>query len=320
MGCQPDGMHGPCPGGSFRMDPTLLAPSAAADHAVPPPSRPNTMTGRRRGWNRRRGPAAAAGACGNNPSVPQVVGEPIAVAFAGDGTLVVQSREPAMLALPGGATDRAVRPISQRDTGHLVFHANAGGSLACASCHAEGNDDGRVWNFTCEGPRRTQSLHGRPARHRAVPLERRRGRHHRLMEDVFVGRMSGPLLAPDQTDALLTWIDSQPRPLRTAPGECRGGRARPRAVQRRAARAPAPPATRARASPTTQTVDVGTGGAFQVPSLVGIGTRGPFMHNGCAKTLRDRFDPACGGGDRHGITSDLTDGQISDLVAYLESI
>ena len=38
-----------------------------------------------------------------------------------------------------------------------------------------------------------------------------------------------------------------------------------------------------------QTVDVGTGAPFQVPSLVGVGTRGPFMHDGCAKTLDDRF-------------------------------
>ena len=62
-----------------------------------------------------------------------------------------------MLAMPGGVTI-TLSTISRKDTGHLVFHSNAGGSLACASCHAEGNDDGRIWNFTCQGPRRTQSL------------------------------------------------------------------------------------------------------------------------------------------------------------------
>ena len=64
-----------------------------------------------------------------------------------------------MLALAAAAARSSCRPSSRADTGHLIFHANAGGGLACASCHAEGNDDGRVWNFTCEGPRRTQSLH-----------------------------------------------------------------------------------------------------------------------------------------------------------------
>jgi len=54
---------------------------------------------------------------------------------------------------------------------------------------------------------------------------------------------------------------------------------------------------------------------------VGIGTRGPFMHNGCAATLADRLtDPTCGGGDKHGGTSSLTPDQMSDLLAYLNSI
>ena len=43
------------------------------------------------------------------------------------------------------------------------------------------------------------------------------------------------------------------------------------------------------------------------------------MHDGCAKTLADRFG-ACGGGDAHGVTSTLTQAQLADLVAYLESL
>ena len=37
------------------------------------------------------------------------------------------------------------------------------------------------------------------------------------------------------------------------------------------------------------------------------------MHDGCAPTLKDRFGP-CGGGDKHGVTSKLTSGQVDDLV------
>jgi cytochrome c peroxidase len=68
--------------------------------------------------------------------------------------------------------------------------------------------------------------------------------------------------------------------------------------------------------------DVGTepGHELQVPSLHGIGYRAPFIHTGCAPTLQDRFDPSCGGGDMHGHTSQLDDGQIGDLVAYLRSL
>ena len=55
--------------------------------------------------------------------------------------------------------------------------------------------------------------------------------------------------------------------------------------------------------------------------LVGIASRAPFMHDGCAKTLKERFtNTACGGGDQHGKTSQLSDAQLDDLVAYLESL
>ena len=67
------------------------------------------------------------------------------------------------------------------------------------------------------------------------------------------------------------------------------------------------------------TVDVGTGGAFQVPSLVGVGWRQPLMHAGCARTLIDRFDPECGGA-YHGDTRTLAPARIQDLVDFLETL
>ena len=69
------------------------------------------------------------------------------------------------------------------------------------------------------------------------------------------------------------------------------------------------------------TVAVGTGDSFQVPGLHGVGWRAPYMHDGCAATLADRFtDPSCGGGDQHGMTSQLTDSDRNDLIAYLQSL
>jgi hypothetical protein len=59
---------------------------------------------------------------------------------------------------------------------------------------------------------------------------------------------------------------------------------------------------------------------LQVPSLRGLGLRAPFMHDGCAKTLEERFTSDCGGGDKHGHTSHLTSAEISDLTAYLRSL
>jgi cytochrome c peroxidase len=69
------------------------------------------------------------------------------------------------------------------------------------------------------------------------------------------------------------------------------------------------------------TVDVGTGGPLQVPSLVGVSFRTPLMHNGCAATLANRFDRDCGGSDdRHGVISHLGPAERSDLTAYLGTL
>ncbi len=292
IGCKPDGTHGPC----LANGTTLIDTSSGTSV---------TTTG-----------------C---PPDSQTVGQPIAVAFAGDGGVVVQSREPAMLALADG-TLIGLSSQSRADTGHFFFHANAGGFVACASCHIEGDDDGRVWNFGCgadttvapTGPRRTQSLQTglrgtEPFHWNGDEID-----FTQLMKDVFVTRMSGPMLGTPTMDALVSWIDAQPRPRRPPA-------ANPTAVQRGAALfndtqnvGCVTCHSGARFS-NNQTVDVGTGRAFQVPSLLGIGTRGPFMHDGCAATLRDRFNPACGGA-RHGVTSNLSPAQLDDLVAYLQSL
>jgi hypothetical protein len=266
------------------------------------------------------GPTGAGGfqGCGiTDPTVPQVVGQPIAVAFDGAGNIVVQSREPAMLAFADG-NNVTLSTISRADTGHTLFHANSGGFLACASCHSEGNEDGRTWNFNCEGPRRTQSvqtgLQGTEPFHWGGDEKN----FPQLMTDVFVGRMSGPTLSDDQGSALLSWLDAQPRAAKPAPVD-------PAAVTRGQLlfADPSHGCALCHSGPhftNNQTVDVGTGGAFQVPSLIGVGSRAPYIHDGCAKTLTDRFDPACGGGDQHGITSNLSAAQVSDLVAYLGTI
>jgi DNA-binding beta-propeller fold protein YncE len=333
VGCSTDGQHAPCVplggffGGTagsvgsvgsvgtssdamFPTDPSgaggsagASAPGTSDTAPAPPPSFIQTTCGQDNGVP-------------TDPHVPQVVGEPIAVSFAANSDVVVQSREPAVLSFPGGAPI-TLSTESRADTGHMLFHANAGGFIACASCHAEGNDDARVWRFACEGERRTQSMQ--------VGLRGTEPFHWggdemnfpQLVSDVFVGRMSGPQLEPQQTDATLRWIDAQPRIARAAvtmtPSIERG-----RALFNN----PTAACSTCHNGPSltnNMTVDVGTGGKFQVPSLIGIGTRGPFMHNGCATTLKDRFG-ACGGGDKHGVTSKLAAPQIDDLVAYLKTL
>jgi CxxC motif-containing protein (DUF1111 family) len=67
-------------------------------------------------------------------------------------------------------------------------------------------------------------------------------------------------------------------------------------------------------------VDVGTGATFKVPSLRGVGFRAPFMHDGCAASLANRFG-ACGGtGDKHGHIAALGDPDRAALIAFLDTL
>lgn len=329
VGCQPDGKHGPClpspffgggtggatspgtGGGGFFGTGGVSGAAGAQGTSTPDGGA---------GGSGGAGPAPEDACSSTGPAggVPVVRGEPVAVAFDGAGAVLVQTREPAALFLASGVrVDLSTE--SRADTGHTVFHGNAGGFVACASCHPEGSDDGRVWDFSCEGRRRTQSL--------AVPLAGTEPFHwggdmksfSQIMSNVFIGRMSGPKLAPEQTDATFAWIDRHPRPVAAPAGE-------PAAVERGRVLFHDDPklacATCHAGAKLTNNlnVDVGTGGAVQVPSLRGVGARAPFMHDGCAKTLADRFNPACGGGDKHGVTSGLTPTQIADLVSYMETL
>ncbi len=246
-----------------------------------------------------------------------VHGQVVAVAYAPDDRLVVQTREPATLQLPSAGATIAFEGESREDTGHRLFHSGAGAFVACASCHPEGGDDGHVWNFTPLGPRRTQNLHGGLAGTAPFHWDGDMATFAQLASEVFAQRMSGGALLPDQVAALERWATSQPAVPTSAPADTA-------AVERGRAvfDDPTVGCATCHGGPlftNSVTVNVGTGAAFQVPSLRGVAARTPLLHNGCAATLRDRFG-GCGGGDSHGHTSQLTAAQIDDLVAYLDTL
>lgn len=271
------------------------------------------------------GPAPATDLLPASPSpVRQPTGEVVAVAYDTRGHLLVQTRQPATIQIVTAGPAAIILSREDRtDTGHGVFHANSGGGLACASCHPEGGDDGRTWKFVGKDgktiePRRTQNLHGGVLATAPFHWNGDLRDVGALMTEVFVKRMGGPQLDAPYLDVLKGWMDTIP--------------ALPKPVA-----ADAMPAERGRALfndasvgcatchatallTNNTTVDVGTGGRFQVPSLRGIGWRAPFMHNGCAGTLRDRFTAPCSGGDKHGVTSKLSATQLDDLVAYMETL
>jgi mono/diheme cytochrome c family protein len=241
------------------------------------------------------------------------------------GSWVVQSRESALLtvvrrASVGGGAEATVISLggdSVRDTGHDIFHQDAGGGIACASCHPEGAEDGHVWHFSQLGSRRTQALH--------IGLDGTAPFHWggdqpdiaHLMTDVFIGRMGGVYQSNERLSALTRFLFSlQPPAAPVVTDEA--------AVERgrqlfQSADVGCGTCHSGEKLTNNRSVDVGTGGVLQVPSLRGIVYRAPFMHNGCALTLRSRFDASCGG-SAHGKTAGLAPDAIDDLVAYLRTL
>jgi mono/diheme cytochrome c family protein len=252
----------------------------------------------------------------------RIEGQPTAVAFVSPWLLAVQEREPAAISFVDIRLQTAVpqrldllQP-TRNDTGHTLFHLTTGAGLACASCHAEAGDDGHVWTFHGIGPRRTQNLRGGILGSEPFHWNGDMKDFPTLVNEVFVGRMTAPQPTVEQADALAKWIDRQPL-LHATPDDMTAV-ARGKTLFESEAVGCTKCHSGARFS-NNESADVGTGAMLQVPSLRAISFRAPFMHNGCAPSLIERFSP-CGGGDKHGNTSQLQAEQVSDLVAYLESL
>lgn len=259
------------------------------------------------------------GTCLSNQTGAFVQGEPIAVAFDG-GTLLAQTREPATLVFVDSGQVIKLGGESRKDTGHEMFHKNPGGfsPLACASCHPEGREDGLTWNFNPIGVRRTQLISGGILATAPLHWDGDMGDLDAIMGEVFVKRMGGLAQGPRRIRAFSKWIDQLPTVPLAAPEDAE-------AVARgeelfNDAKVGCATCHGGASLTNNKTVAVGTGKAFQVPTLRNLADRAPYMHDGCAPTLRDRFNPACGGGDQHGVTSHLSEAQIDDLVAYLETL
>jgi DNA-binding beta-propeller fold protein YncE len=251
-------------------------------------------------------------------------GTPVAVAWAKDGTLWAQTREPAGLQRVRLPTDTNTAPVAVRlslesrdDPGHDFFHHQSGKLLACASCHPEGGEDGRTWQlqaFPNGGPRRTQSLRSHVLARAPFHWTADKPTMNDLLADVFVMRMGGMPPTPSTVQSFSDWIDQVQRiPIAVATNSDAVARGALLFTQDdRCTSCHSGPAYT-----NLKKFDVGTGSTLKVPSLVGVSSRLPLMHDGCAATLADRFGP-CGGGGH--ASNDLTDGNVADLVAFLKTL
>lgn len=249
----------------------------------------------------------------------------VAVAFDAYDLLYVQGRYPAFLHIikpvafgsvaDGSETIISMNDDPRRDLGHEWFHAELDDSgVSCAACHAEGLDDAHTWTSS-KGARRTPSLRGGLAQTAPFAWD---GAHISL--DSIVMHFAGANAPPEAVSGMAQWLDKLgPMPLQPATEADKLAAASGKALFELAELA----CLECHAGPqhtNNQTVDVGTGGAFQVPSLSGLSLRAPYMHAGCAKDLDALFTtPTCAPGV-HAKLSTLTAQQSADLQTYLRSL
>jgi mono/diheme cytochrome c family protein len=250
------------------------------------------------------------------PSAPLATADFVAVAYTPDGRLLALTRADPELHV-FAADDPEDHEIVElegdeiRDTGHDLFHLDALRGISCASCHPEGGDDGRVWAFVDQGPRRTQALD--------VGIEGTAPFHWRgdmadlttLVHEVRQRRMGGAPLSADHVDAFAEWMLAIPRPnperVATEPNALAGAALFDELGCRSCHYGDA--------LTSNASADLGTG-ALQIPNLHGVATRPPYMHDGRCTTLR------CATTDMLASTRpDVVDeAQVDALVAYLESL
>jgi hypothetical protein len=282
-----------------------LSKRAAQTPAIPPP--PLEFDGGTSTFD------AGAPCMGGEPIA--VAGQATSVAFDAQGKLYVQTREPATLIVDilGANTTITLSTTSCDDTGHDIFHSDQGGGIACASCHAEGGEDGRTWVFDGLGPRRTPTVLGTVSG--TAP-------YHWMGEEkdlptLYTGalaRMSGVPLLSDQVAAESAWIQALAEPPQL-PGDATS-------IANGEALFTSAGCDSCHSGPqytNNLNEDVGTGGAFQVPPLKGVGWRPPYLHDGCATSLTTALDATCAV-TGHGNALTLTTAQLGDLAAYLTSL
>ncbi|HKU45207.1 MAG TPA: hypothetical protein VJR89_43910, partial [Polyangiales bacterium] len=157
--------------------------------------------------------SAFDGQCADDSStvVTGVNDQATAVAFPSERMLAVQTREPASVSFVDTRTGVVLNRVdlgqtSRFDTGHTIFHFTTFAGLACASCHAEGGDDGHVWNFAGAGPRRTQSLRGGILGSEPFHWSGDMADLNTLVREVFVDRMGGVPQSDTRVGALAAWM------------------------------------------------------------------------------------------------------------------
>ena len=253
---------------------------------------------------------------------------PIAQGLGGDaiaptpsGDVMVLRREPAALvrwnrALPGDARPAAQwldQTLSASSVGRDLFHEVTGVRIACASCHPEGSEDGHTWRFEGIDPRRTQTLLGGVLDTAPFHWSGDQPDLRAIMTSTFEERMRGERVSATELSHLGSWLDAQP----SYPAPERDTEVAARGAELFVA-AGCASCHAGEQLTNNESVELSGFGAIQVPMLVGVAHRSPWLHDGCAQTLSETFDGGCI--PEHVPATPLTEAEATDLVAYLRSL
>jgi hypothetical protein len=229
------------------------------------------------------------------------------------------------------------------------------GYMSCAACHNGGQGDGRIWDFTDrgEGLRNTKPLLGAFAPgqgrlHWSANFDEVQDFERDIRESLggtgfmseadWLSRKTDTFGMPaagtsPELDALAVYLNSlqtvAPSPLRNPDGSFTAAAKRGRKIFERAGCPMCHAAPTFSNSERGELFDVGTllptsgqrlGGdlnGLDTPSLRGVWQSAPYLHDGRAATLRDVFAIT---GDQMGVTSDLSEPELDDLVRYLQEL
>jgi mono/diheme cytochrome c family protein len=232
------------------------------------------------------------------------------------------------------------------------------GYLSCASCHFDGGEDGRIWDFASvgEGFRNTVSLLGRKGTAQGnvnwsgsadeiqdsndTILNFFGGKGFLSPEALAVGTVATSLgdkkagLDPD-LDALAAFVASLDQydasPFRNADGTLTADGVAGRAIFKKLGCGFCHTGGDSTDSARGKLHDVGTlketsgtrGGepllGIDTPTLNGVWETAPYLHDGSAPTLRDVLTRA-NPEDRHAFTSALSEQELTQLLSYVQQL
>jgi hypothetical protein len=252
-----------------------------------------------------------------------VRGSALAMERTSAGELYVLTRDESLTVRGAEGAVVTLAEDARAHLGHVLFHGDTGQGIACASCHPGGGSDGHAWSFLArgrrEGPheftRRTQTL--RAGVEGKLHWDGEFEDMGALMGDVFSQRMGGFTIEQGDAQSIRDWLGQlSPEPGVTPPPERAAEVARGAALFEEAG---CDGCHSGAAFTDHRFHDVGTLDAVKTPTLRGIVHYKRFLHDGCADTLRARFEPGCGG-DQHGDVATLSADDLDALTAYLETL